>query len=131
MNDSKEMKTAKGLIIGILAGSVAGALTALLYAPKSGKELRKDISEKKDKMIDDAGRYLKDKKDHASEMLTEGKKKAESAIEETKKKIDEVKVKTGRFFSGGKEKIATETMLISDAVKAGIEAYRGERNSLH
>ena len=30
----------KGLVIGLLAGSAIGAVLALLYAPKSGKELR-------------------------------------------------------------------------------------------
>ena len=33
----------KGLLFGFLAGGVIGAVLALLYAPKSGKELRKDI----------------------------------------------------------------------------------------
>ena len=37
---------AKGLMIGFVAGAVAGAVVALLYAPKSGKELRRDIKEK-------------------------------------------------------------------------------------
>ena len=36
---------AKGMLVGFLAGSVVGAIIALLYAPKSGKELRKDIKE--------------------------------------------------------------------------------------
>jgi len=36
----------KGLIIGVLAGGAVGALVALLYAPKSGRELRADIKEK-------------------------------------------------------------------------------------
>jgi len=33
----------KGLFLGFLAGSVIGAVTALLLAPKSGRELREDI----------------------------------------------------------------------------------------
>ncbi len=37
---------AKGLMIGFVAGAVAGAVVALLYAPKSGKELRRDIKDK-------------------------------------------------------------------------------------
>jgi gas vesicle protein len=34
----------KDVIIGAVAGTVLGAVTALLLAPKSGRELRKDIS---------------------------------------------------------------------------------------
>ncbi|GAB6926444.1 YtxH domain-containing protein [Paenibacillus sp. JCM 10914] len=35
----------KGLLWGVLIGSVAGSVTALLLAPKSGKELREDIAD--------------------------------------------------------------------------------------
>jgi gas vesicle protein len=35
----------KGIFVGTLIGSVAGAVTALLFAPKAGRELRKDIAE--------------------------------------------------------------------------------------
>lgn len=35
----------KGLLWGVLIGSVAGSVTALLLAPKSGKELRHDIAD--------------------------------------------------------------------------------------
>jgi gas vesicle protein len=38
-------KRSKDLLIGMIAGGVIGALTALLAAPKSGKELRNDITE--------------------------------------------------------------------------------------
>lgn len=36
---------AKDFIIGALVGSIVGAATALLLAPKSGKELREDLNE--------------------------------------------------------------------------------------
>ncbi|TMV48379.1 YtxH domain-containing protein [Paenibacillus mesophilus] len=36
----------KDFLLGAIVGSVLGAVTALLLAPKSGKELRADISEK-------------------------------------------------------------------------------------
>lgn len=35
----------KGLLWGALIGSIAGSVTALLLAPKSGKELRHDIAD--------------------------------------------------------------------------------------
>ncbi|MFU1795751.1 YtxH domain-containing protein [Paenibacillus azoreducens] len=35
----------KSLLWGALIGSVVGSVTALLFAPKSGKELRQDIAE--------------------------------------------------------------------------------------
>ena len=44
----------KGLLIGFLTGGIVGAAIALLYAPKSGKELRKDIKDKADEFKDEA-----------------------------------------------------------------------------
>ncbi|MCC3373909.1 YtxH domain-containing protein [Cohnella sp. REN36] len=40
-----DRKVVKSFVYGALTGAVAGAVTALLFAPKSGKELRKDISD--------------------------------------------------------------------------------------
>ncbi|MCD1258996.1 YtxH domain-containing protein [Paenibacillus athensensis] len=37
-------KRGKDLLIGAVVGSVLGAATALLFAPKSGRELRSDIA---------------------------------------------------------------------------------------
>jgi gas vesicle protein len=38
-------KEVKSFIIGTAAGAAIGAVTALLFAPKPGKELRKDIAD--------------------------------------------------------------------------------------
>lgn len=38
-------KKGKDLLIGAVVGTVLGAVTALLFAPKSGRELRADIAE--------------------------------------------------------------------------------------
>lgn len=38
-------KEVKGFLIGTAAGAAIGAITALLFAPKPGKELRKDIAD--------------------------------------------------------------------------------------
>ncbi|NOU98012.1 YtxH domain-containing protein [Paenibacillus sp. LMG 31456] len=38
-------KKGKDLLIGAVVGTLLGAVTALLFAPKSGRELRADISE--------------------------------------------------------------------------------------
>ena len=38
-------KDVKSFLIGTAAGAAIGAVTALLFAPKAGKELRKDIAD--------------------------------------------------------------------------------------
>ena len=47
----------KGLLWGALIGSVVGSVTALLLAPKSGRELRQDISEGA-RQVSDKGQEL-------------------------------------------------------------------------
>jgi len=43
---SEEKGLVKGFLLGMLAGGITGSLIALLYAPKSGIELRRDIIKK-------------------------------------------------------------------------------------
>lgn len=45
MSDPNMSGRGKEFLIGAVIGSVLGAVTALLLAPKSGKELRADLSE--------------------------------------------------------------------------------------
>ncbi len=45
--------------MGVFAGIIAGTIGALLFAPKSGRELREDITEK----TDDLKKLAQDKKD--------------------------------------------------------------------
>ena len=42
----------KGFLVGVLLGATVGAVTSLLLAPKSGKELRKDIKEKSEDLYE-------------------------------------------------------------------------------
>ncbi|MGN7456121.1 YtxH domain-containing protein [Paenibacillus pasadenensis] len=48
-------KRGGGFLLGALAGGVIGSVTALLFAPKSGSELRSDIGERASRAADKAG----------------------------------------------------------------------------
>ena len=71
MDNQKKSKFGLGLIIG----SVIGGLTALFFAPKSGKELRDDVKKK----IRQLEKLLKEK-----EIDKKAKKMIEGLSEETK-----------------------------------------------
>ena len=62
----------------LLIGLGAGALTALLLAPKSGKQLRRDIRRKYEDAMDTVGEWKDDAKEAAEEMMERGGEMAEN-----------------------------------------------------
>jgi gas vesicle protein len=73
------------LVVGIFLGGLIGSAIALLYAPTSGKKLRKKIADKTDDIIDDAHELYDSSKGKAEELIKEGKKKATDIIQDAKK----------------------------------------------
>ena len=71
---NEENGMGKGLLIGTLTGLAVGSIIALLYAPKSGKELRKNIKTKSHDFIEDADQYIMKTKDKASQLINKNKK---------------------------------------------------------
>ena len=135
-----ENNVGKGLLIGFLAGGAIGAILALLYAPKSGKEFRSDIKEKADEYLGEAEKYIADAKDKAKDMINEGKKKSEKLISDAKIKSEELlkdaekifgeaKLKATTTINTGKENIESESGRLKEAVKAGVDAYKSAKNA--
>jgi len=114
----------KGLILGFIAGSAIGAITALLLAPKSGKELREDIKKRADELKDSAQEQLKQAREKAGEILNEGKKRSEEMI-------SQVKARAGNLLSDAERVIGQakgEGGKFKAAFKAGADAFKEERN---
>ena len=95
---------AKGLIVGFIAGSIAGAAIALLYAPKTGKELRADIKEKTSDLMDDAQEYKARAKSTAIDIINEGKQKASSLVDEARRKADTIMGDADRVITNARTK---------------------------
>ena len=93
-----------------LAGVGIGAGLGLLFAPKSGTELRKDLKKKLDELIDEAKKIdINEVKDEFFEKVEEIKKEIEDLDQEKVKKIakekaDQLKVKTTELVELAKEK---------------------------
>jgi len=130
----------KGLLIGILTGGALGAALALLYAPKSGKELRKDIRDKSDEYLDEAEKYIAEAKDKAIDLINEGKRRSEKLIKDAKDKSDQLlkdaeklfhdaKGKGNEYFATGKETIEQKKDQVKSAIKAGVDAYKETKKS--
>lgn len=128
----------RGLFVGFLLGSVAGSVIALLYAPKTGKELRGDIRERSDDFLKDTENYIEQARSRANDLINEGKKKSEKMVADAKVKVDELlgeaedvlekaKEKTGDYVQDGKSKIEKKGDKLKSAVKAGLDSYKNEK----
>lgn len=95
---------AKGLTIGFIAGSVVGAVLALLYAPKSGKELRRDIKVKSSEMLDNAEEYLARARNEAVDIMNEGKRRSENVISDARKQAETLMSDAERIIADAREK---------------------------
>ena len=137
---SEESNLGKGVIIGFIAGGALGAALALLYAPKSGKELRQEIKVKTDDYLGEAEKYIAEAKDKAIDLINEGKKKSEKIIKDARVKSEELlkdaekvledaRSKTDELVKTGKEKVGKKSGQLKTAVKAGVEAYKETKNT--
>ena len=83
-----------------LIGGLIGAAVALLYAPKSGRETRKDIARTAKKVkketvhlvedaIDSINDFAGDVKDKVSDIIDQGKDLSESAKKEILKNLED------------------------------------------
>jgi gas vesicle protein len=117
----------KGLLIGFLAGGVVGALAALLYAPKSGKELRADIKRKANDIAEGASDYIQTARTKSVEIVNEGKERSDQLIAETKEKAEHLLGNAEKVLSGIRQRAAEEPGKVKAAFRAGFDAYKMEK----
>ncbi len=86
------------VLVSFVAGAAIGAGLALLYAPKSGQELRGDIAD-----------FAEDAVDKIKEYTKEAQEKIKTAIEE------------------GKDVIVEKKSILASAIAAGREAMKKEK----
>ena len=64
------METASRFLAGFLLGSLIGASTALLLAPKSGEELRGQINDEATRIQDEVKKAASDRRTELKQQLT-------------------------------------------------------------
>jgi gas vesicle protein len=89
------------VLVSFVAGAAIGAVLALLYAPKSGQEMRENIADLTEDAVDKIKEYAK-----------EAQEKIKAAIED------------------GKETIVEKKSVLASAIEAGREAMQKERSSV-
>jgi gas vesicle protein len=123
-------KLVKGLVVGFLAGGTIGAVLALLYAPKSGKELRADLRTKADDLMAEADTYVEAAKVRAGDIVTDARRRSESLISDTKAKATSLIEDADKILVDARQKagvVVEEGTKVKNAVKAGVEAFKEER----
>ena len=129
MGHNNEEGFSKGLILGAIIGATAGAITALLFAPKSGKELRQDIATKSGEIYENVGEHTKNvvsaSKEKAQEIIQAAKRQAETIIQGAERIVTDTRQKA----VGAKDTVVNTYDSIRDATKAGVEAFKGEMKS--
>jgi len=64
-------------VISFFSGLVIGAVLGILFAPKSGKQLRNDIKDKSEKLIETGRETVSEAVEKTKEFVEAGKKKIE------------------------------------------------------
>ena len=100
------MAKGKKFGLGILIGAIAGVVTGLLTAPKSGKETRQDIKDKAGELKGAAERKLKEAHKELDKLSGEAKAKAQELKGKAKEemnaygdKADELKERVKRAIT--------------------------------
>jgi len=115
----------------LLIGGGIGAVIALLFAPKSGQELRGDLADATRKGIDKsretaqqlgerAGEYYESTRDRAGELYSQAASKASDVYSQASEKVSEV-AQTARATA------ARQTSTVAAALDAGKKAYQEEK----
>lgn len=88
---------------GFIAGGLIGAGLALIFAPKSGRELREDIKKRSSELKKDAELLYSEAKDKTTDWWHDGIKKAEQLKEDAETRLEEAKAKAAEVIEEGKK----------------------------
>lgn len=104
----------------LLIGAGIGATVALLFAPKSGRELRGDIADASHKGLDYTREGAKRIGERANEAVGTATEKATQIYGQTAQKAQE-------FVETGKAQMAAKREQLQAAIDAGKDAYAEEK----
>ena len=90
--------------MGFLIGGVLGALAGILFAPKSGKELRSDIREKGSGLLKDGKEIYADASTKAKEIIEEARHQAKELKKDADRHLSEAHQKAKEILARDEKK---------------------------
>ena len=111
----------------LLIGGGIGAILALLFAPKSGEELRGDIADVTRKGLEKSKEAAALVGERAGEYYEVSREKAGEYYQAAQTKAGELKEKAGELTGKAKEAVVNTKNPFSAAIEAGKEAYSEEK----
>jgi gas vesicle protein len=135
----RESRFASGFLLGAIIGGAVGAAVALLYAPKSGKELREDLADKGGDLYDKAQNLIKrdqlgdelppvsmnEGRLRAERIVQTARDQAESLLGNAEQVLRDARVKA----TSAKETVQENIDRVRNAAKASVDAFKSEMNS--
>ena len=118
-----------GFFKGFLFGGLIGAVAALLFAPKTGREMREDISRRSRELKDDVELKLEQAVIKAEEILAESRQRLENFRNEARTGLKNLEETATSKYEEGKNALKDEKGRIKEAVHAGVAAYKDEKKS--
>ncbi len=115
----------------LLIGGGIGAILALLFAPKSGEELRGDIADATRKGIEKSKETAALVGEKAGDYYEVTREKAGELYQTAQEKAGELKERAGELTEKAKEAVASTKNPFSAAIEAGKEAYQEEKRKVN
>lgn len=123
----REETSATTKLTYLLIGGGIGAILALLFAPKSGEELRGDIADATRKGLEKGKETAAQLQEKAGEYYEVTREKAGEYYAAAQEKAGELKNKAGEIAEKAKSAATSTANPFTAAIEAGKEAYTEEK----
>jgi len=107
---------------GLLIGGAVGAIVALLFAPKSGKEFRADIKRKSEEAVEGSKRVYGEARDKAQQIISEAVDKAQELREEASRQLANARAKAESLLTTAEEKAVG----LSDSARGVVDSAKND-----
>lgn len=107
-----------------VAGLGLGALVGILYAPKSGREIREDIASGAREGTEYLRTRTKQAADEVSAIVDKSRQQMNEYVDRGKEAVDRGRAQWEEFVERGKSTVAEHAGKVSAAVDAGRHAYQ-------